>query len=695
MNEYSVQEDMEMGRRLEYDFTSARPPGSSQIHHRNLHHPLAPTFAHAHSSNSIPQMNKSYDNPSGIRRQKLSQHFPASITENKHQDEYDIQALINEDDAQSNHLWKLYNKGKESLPYKSRMENLTWRLMYINTHKHKPTSLLPEDFNVTTEAGSNVPQSNSHFNLDDDIFSTEDQNRYFGFGDHNEDVHTNAHIASGPDDNNSKNPHIKSNEFGIHNENNNIELILDPSADEFDYIAHIKKMGQSNSDPSTSNNMDIDDELKSGLGIDSQFTNQHLSSSNNVNNHSTSQSHSGDYNPGLALDDMDIKTDPTSSIHLHSHQNSIINMNELDPTANLDQFHPKLLSRVNSFTNNSGSGRLQPQPVPFGVESTSNTPNINSHNFPSHLTANQSPFPSSSSLPTSFNSPMAFSESNYFENFNKAEKMDINLKLKPKLKHTNSRSKKLKSTSPDNSSSGTPTNPTNNKSSVSSTPKESNFNSNNSNGPPIGSNADLQNQNVACTNCHTKTTPLWRRNPEGQPLCNACGLFLKLHGVVRPLSLKTDVIKKRQRNNNSSKKINMRDGDDLNPTTLNSDKPDGKDKKSPKKRKPVNIPNSNSNSASNSNNSSMTNMFGLGIDHKTPGAGVGGSIPSANNSFNNSMNTNQTANNTPTTNNSTPVSLNMKREDDLHTINELHDSNFLNLEYVHDEDNLDWLSMAL
>ncbi|KAJ7218079.1 hypothetical protein GGX14DRAFT_439629 [Mycena pura] len=48
-----------------------------------------------------------------------------------------------------------------------------------------------------------------------------------------------------------------------------------------------------------------------------------------------------------------------------------------------------------------------------------------------------------------------------------------------------------------------------------------------------------------CTNCQTTNTPLWRRDPDGQPLCNACGLFYKLHGVVRPLSLKTDVIKKR------------------------------------------------------------------------------------------------------------------------------------------------------
>ena len=60
-------------------------------------------------------------------------------------------------------------------------------------------------------------------------------------------------------------------------------------------------------------------------------------------------------------------------------------------------------------------------------------------------------------------------------------------------------------------------------------------------------NAENNGVPTTCTNCFTQTTPLWRRNPEGHPLCNACGLFLKLHGVVRPLSLKTDVIKKRNR----------------------------------------------------------------------------------------------------------------------------------------------------
>jgi GATA-binding protein len=65
---------------------------------------------------------------------------------------------------------------------------------------------------------------------------------------------------------------------------------------------------------------------------------------------------------------------------------------------------------------------------------------------------------------------------------------------------------------------------------------------------PSGSkNGENVGAPTTCTNCCTQTTPLWRRNPEGHPLCNACGLFLKLHGVVRPLSLKTDVIKKRNR----------------------------------------------------------------------------------------------------------------------------------------------------
>jgi GATA-binding protein len=52
---------------------------------------------------------------------------------------------------------------------------------------------------------------------------------------------------------------------------------------------------------------------------------------------------------------------------------------------------------------------------------------------------------------------------------------------------------------------------------------------------------------LSCSNCDTQTTPLWRRDADGLPVCNACGLFRKLHGIPRPLSLKTDAFKKRKR----------------------------------------------------------------------------------------------------------------------------------------------------
>lgn len=60
-------------------------------------------------------------------------------------------------------------------------------------------------------------------------------------------------------------------------------------------------------------------------------------------------------------------------------------------------------------------------------------------------------------------------------------------------------------------------------------------------------NNDRESTQPSCQNCGTQTTPLWRRDEMGSVLCNACGLFLKLHGRPRPISLKTDVIKSRNR----------------------------------------------------------------------------------------------------------------------------------------------------
>ncbi|KAL2796335.1 hypothetical protein BJX66DRAFT_140092 [Aspergillus keveii] len=55
------------------------------------------------------------------------------------------------------------------------------------------------------------------------------------------------------------------------------------------------------------------------------------------------------------------------------------------------------------------------------------------------------------------------------------------------------------------------------------------------------------NMLVACQNCGTTVTPLWRRDENGHPICNACGLYYKLHGCYRPTTMKKTIIKRRKR----------------------------------------------------------------------------------------------------------------------------------------------------
>ena len=55
---------------------------------------------------------------------------------------------------------------------------------------------------------------------------------------------------------------------------------------------------------------------------------------------------------------------------------------------------------------------------------------------------------------------------------------------------------------------------------------------------------------MRCSNCSTGNTSLWRRDSKGEPVCNACGLYYKLHQIPRPISMKKDTIQTRKRKKN-------------------------------------------------------------------------------------------------------------------------------------------------
>ncbi|KAM9385692.1 zinc finger transcription factor Trps1 [Pholidichthys leucotaenia] len=70
---------------------------------------------------------------------------------------------------------------------------------------------------------------------------------------------------------------------------------------------------------------------------------------------------------------------------------------------------------------------------------------------------------------------------------------------------------------------------------------------------------------VFCANCLTTKTSLWRKNANGGYVCNACGLYQKLHSTPRPLN----IIKQ----NNGEQIIRRRTRKRLNPDMLSSENP--------------------------------------------------------------------------------------------------------------------------
>ncbi|KAF8925741.1 putative electron transfer flavoprotein subunit [Dissophora ornata] len=56
---------------------------------------------------------------------------------------------------------------------------------------------------------------------------------------------------------------------------------------------------------------------------------------------------------------------------------------------------------------------------------------------------------------------------------------------------------------------------------------------------------------IECANCGQTQTPLWRKDAKGQSICNACGLYARLHQRDRPITMRKSKITRRKREWNS------------------------------------------------------------------------------------------------------------------------------------------------
>ncbi|MCP9266087.1 Erythroid transcription factor [Dirofilaria immitis] len=66
-----------------------------------------------------------------------------------------------------------------------------------------------------------------------------------------------------------------------------------------------------------------------------------------------------------------------------------------------------------------------------------------------------------------------------------------------------------------------------------------------------------------CSNCLTTKTTAWRRDQSGKLVCNACGLYYRLHRTNRPVHMRKDIIQQRFR-----RRVKEEDASSTNPQSV-------------------------------------------------------------------------------------------------------------------------------
>ncbi|KAF8376281.1 elt-6 [Pristionchus pacificus] len=84
--------------------------------------------------------------------------------------------------------------------------------------------------------------------------------------------------------------------------------------------------------------------------------------------------------------------------------------------------------------------------------------------------------------------------------------------------------------------------------SAASTPRPDNSNGSDESTLDVSAREDSEDSSQSrCSNCQTTKTTAWRRDLNGRLVCNACGLYYRLHRTNRPVHMRKDHIQQRFR----------------------------------------------------------------------------------------------------------------------------------------------------